>query len=253
MINRLLARIAITILALPAAAGATNPNLPLSNADGGQYVAGFEVESMADEVGGEKLTAVRYMARLGWRPAENWALSLRAGGSEMTVESVVHGTPTNFGGQAKLAIGGGGTWMRPLREDFLSFWADGQVLYTLSYGNTTFETTIQSSTFEENYENRYAWNEYQGAAGIQVEIPWARFYSGALVRSVDGSVSRKTFKADTGDLLLSSKEDFSKEARAFGLLGMDIPVGERMVFSISGHMRSEDLYSWTIAISEFSH
>ncbi len=246
-----MAPIGIAVLLMPGVAAATSVNVPLAWDGEGAYLAGFEVETMEDEISGESVSGIRYLARLTWRALPDVGLSLRAGGSRLDVESTgLLGAPLNFEGDPKFAAGAGATWLRPLRGEKLGFFADAQVLYTLSYGNTDYVQSIQLSTYENSYENRIAWNEYQGAFGMQMGLPWARFYTGVAVRSVNGSVSRKTFQ--NGDLMEEGKEDFSKEPASFGLFGIDIPFASRMVFSAGALARDADHFSWTIGISEFS-
>lgn len=253
MKNRWLVSIGIAALLLPGVAAATSVNLPLTWESGGPYLAGFEVETMQDEIDGESVSASRYLARFSWRAFDNLGLSLRAGGAELNVESTaLLGNALSFEGEPKFAIGAGATWLRPVARDWLTFFVDGQLLYTLTYGNTPNRAVVQAgSTIENSFENRITWDEYQAAFGVQVEIPWARFYSGALVRSVDGTSSWKTFEA-TGRLYSQGKDSFSIEPASFALLGMDIPFANRMVFSLGGQARNADQYSWTVSITEFS-
>jgi len=246
-----MAPIGIAALLMPGVAAATSVNVPLTWNGGGKYLAGFELETVEDEINGESVSSIRYLARMTWRALPDVGLSLRAGGSRIDVESTgLLGTPLNFEGEPKFAAGAGATWLRPLRGERLGVFADAQVLYTLSYGNTEYVQSIQLSTYENTYENRIAWNEFQGAFGVQMGIPWARIYSGVAIRSVDGSVSRKTF--ENGDLKEEGKENFSKEPSSFGIFGVDIPFANRMVFSAGAQARDSDHFSWTIGISEFT-
>ncbi len=244
-----LAWLGMLAIGLPTLAGATSVNLPLTH-EGGPYLAGFEVETMTDQVNGQEIQAIRYLARLSWKPQKYTGLSLRIGGSDMNVSTTIHGQGVNFDGTPKMALGLGASQMVPLADTRFSFFADAQLLYTLSYGTTAFETTIQSSTFREDYENRYAWNEIQGALGMQTEIAWGRVYAGAVVRSVDGSVSRKTWQ--TGTLVVDEREDFSKSPTSFAMFGLDIPFANRFQFSVNAQGRDENRYGWAVAITEFS-
>ncbi len=253
MKNRWLISIGLAALLLPGAAAATSINQPLTWNSGGPYLAGFEVEIMQDKIDGESVGASRYLARVSWRAFDNLGLSLRAGGADLNVESTaLLGKALNFEGDPKFAIGGGATYLRPVAREWLTLFVDAQLLYTLTYGNTPNSAIVQAgSTIENTFENRITWDEYQAGVGVQIEIPWARFYSGALVRSVDGTSSWKTFEA-TGKLYDQGKSSFSSEPASFALLGMDIPFANRMVFSLGGQARSTDQYSWTVSISEFS-
>lgn len=253
MKNRWLTWLAMAAWLLPGAAAATSVNLPLSWKSGGPYLAGFEVETMRDEVDGEGIEAHRYLARLSWRAFDNLGFSLRAGAAEMNIESTaLLGQALMFEGEPKFAVGAGATYLRPLGREGLTLFADGQLLYTLTYGNTFDRQYTQSgSSIDNYYENRIAWDEYQGAFGVQLEIPWARFYTGALVRSVDGTSNWKTFDA-TGNLHSQGRRSFSREPSSYALLGVDIPFAKRMVFSVGGQGRSDTEYSWTISVAEYS-
>ena len=131
----------------------------------------------------------------------------------------------SFDGSPKFAFGVGATYLHPVRENFLTLFADGQLLYTLSHGTTSINTTGVTgglASFADDYENRYAWDEYQAGFGVQVEIPWAKLYTGAIIRSVDGSVSRRTISAN-GDIR-DLRNEFSKEPSSYAMFGADIPI-----------------------------
>ncbi|NNE08972.1 MAG: hypothetical protein HKN20_10475, partial [Gemmatimonadetes bacterium] len=62
-----LAWLGMLVIGLPTLAGATSVNLPLTH-EGGPYLGGFEVETMTDQVNGQEIQAIRYLARLSWKP-----------------------------------------------------------------------------------------------------------------------------------------------------------------------------------------
>jgi hypothetical protein len=248
MKGRLLAFLGIVLLIAPAGTSATSIGIPRTG--DGPYLVGFEVESMEDRIGEEDVSSVRYLGRISWRVTPPLSLSLRVGGSEIDVQSSVHGEQVAFEGRPKLALGLGTTFFLPLGMEGIAFFAEGGALHTLSKGSTVFETTIQSSTFRETYENRYRWTEIQAGGGLRFELPWAATYLGLVGRAVDGEVVRETYQA--GALAVSETEDFSRGIDVFGLAGLEIPLPGRFVLALVGMARDEDHFTWTLSIAEGS-
>ena len=249
MKRRLLASLAGLFLLVPAGAGATSVGLPIVY-HGGPYFVGFEVESMEDVVGDENLASTRYLGRISMRVSEPLVLSLRLGGSAIDVESRIHDAPVTFEGKPKLAAGFGAGYHTPLLWGRIGLFGDAGLLYSLSTGRTSFTTTVQSSTFHEEYENRYRWIEYQAGGGARCALPFGEAHAGLLLRAVDGKVWRETYQ--TGALISSSEGDFSRSADLFLIGGIDIPLPGRLVLSFGGGAAGGDQYSWTVAIGEVS-
>jgi len=248
MKGRLLAFLGILLLFAPAGTSATSIGIPRTG--DGPYLVGFEVESMEDRIGEEDVSSVRYLGRITWQATPPLSFSLRVGGSEIDVESAVHGEPVAFEGRPKLALGLGTAIYLPLGMEKIGFFAEGGALYTLSSGSTVFETTIQSSTFRETYENRYQWTEIQAGGGVRFELPWAATYLGVAGRVVEGEVVRETYQA--GTRVLSTTEDFSRGLDLFGLAGLEFPLPGRFVLALVGMARDEDHFTWTLSLAEGS-
>jgi hypothetical protein len=246
----LLASLGAVLLLAPSGARATSITVPIAYGPG-PYLVGFEVESVEEKIDPETFRSVRYLGRISMRVLDPLVVSLRVGGSEIDVESEVHGKATTFEGRPKLALGLGAGYYRPLATEHLGFFADAGILYTLSAGGTSFTTTIQSNTFHEEYQNRYRWVEYQAGAGIRTELPFGGAYAGVLLRTVDGMVWRDTYQA--GALASSSEDDFSRAPALHGLAGIDIRLPGRFFVSLGGSAQSSDDFTFTVSVAELSH
>jgi hypothetical protein len=249
MKRRLLASLGSLLLLVPAGAGATSIGVPIAPSRG-PVLVGFEVESVEEKIDPETFRSVRYLGRISMRAHGPFTASLRIGGSEIDVESEVHGKPTTFEGKPKLALGVGAGYFRPLEKLGLGFFADAGALYTLSAGRTSFTTTIQSNTFHEEYENRYRWIEYQAGAGVRRGLSFGGAHVGLLARAVDGEVWRETYQA--GELVSAGSSDFSRELSIFALAGIDLYLPGRFVLSLGGSGQGSDDFTFTVSIAEYS-
>lgn len=249
MKNRVLASLSAMLLLAPAAALGTSIGAPIAW-EGGPYLVGFEVETMRDEVDGEILNSNRYLGRLSYKVRGPWVLSLRAGGSEIEVDSEIHGLPSTFDGRAKFSGGIGLGSHGDLPRRGFQWFGDLSGLYTYSGGGTLFSTTVQSSVFHEEYKNRYRWVEYQAAGGVRCELPFGSAYLGLLGRTVDGKIWRETYQ--TGELATESEEAFGKGLDLFGLAGFHVRLPGRLLFTVGGHAYDGDHYAWTVGIAEYS-
>lgn len=249
MKQRLVASLGAFLLLLPGGAAATSIVVPVAQEGGGTLV-GFEIESMEDRLGDEDMRSIRYLGRITVPVRGPLVLSFRFGGSEIDVDSEIHGTPITFEGRPKLSLGLGAAVHAPLPVERMSWFADAGILYSLSNGRTGFTTTVQSSTFHEEYENRYRWLEYQAGGGLHWEMPAGGAWLGLLGRTVDGKVWRETYQ--TGSLVSSGSDDFSKAFELFAVGGFDFRLSGRMVLSVGGYARDGDRFSWTVSVGEFS-
>ncbi|RPJ45527.1 MAG: hypothetical protein EHM19_05300 [Candidatus Latescibacterota bacterium] len=245
----LLASLGAVLLLVPSGASATSIAVPVAPS-GGRYLVGFDIESVEEKIDPETFRSTRYLGRISLFEWDPLAVTFRIGGSEIDVDSDVHGRPTTFEGRPKLALGAGAGYHLPLRMEGLGFFADAELLYTLSAGRTSFTTTIQSNTFHEEYENRYRWVEYQAGAGIRKALPFGGAHAGLLARAVDGKVWRETYQGEA--LVSSGSSDFSRELTFFLLGGIDFEFPGGFVLSVGGSARGSDDYTVALSIAEFS-
>ena len=247
MNSRLLATFVTVILLGTAGAAAATVGVPVP-ADNGRLLVGFEVEGTKQEVDEEFLGSTVYLARFAWPVRPSVTLALLAGGSEVDVESAVHGQKTDFEGRAKFAAGAGLTWTGPEWAFGARLFADAGVLHVLSEGETRFETTIQSSVFREDYRNRYSWTDFRIGAGLRFEAGPAVPYVGFLARALDGNISRETIQ--TGATVVDATEDFSRGYQFYALGGVEYWLSDRFLFRLTAAAQGEDEYAWTFGLAE---
>ncbi|MBN1826287.1 MAG: hypothetical protein JW958_08475 [Candidatus Eisenbacteria bacterium] len=247
MKSRLLATFVTVILLGAAGAAAGSVGVPVPP-DGGTLLVGFEEEGTRQEVDGEILGSTAYLGRVAWRVRAPLTFALLVGGSEVDVESAVHGKTTDFEGRAKLAVGAGASWIGPALGKGLHLFADMSALHVLSEGETNFQTTIQSSVFREEYYNRYSWTDFRIGGGVRWEAGPLIPYAGFLGRALDGNVSRETYQ--TGQLVVDETEDFSRGFLFYALGGVEYWLSESFLVRVTASARGSDDYAWTVGIAE---
>jgi hypothetical protein len=239
----------VAAMVLPSLAAAAGVGNPASLVGRENYGFTMEVENQKKEIEGDRVESRRYLGKIIWGFRDNIDLYARLGASDLRVRAA--GSPT-FDGSEGMTYGAGAT-ARVMEIDapHMLILFNIQALSYYSKGDVVVPMSLDGDYWVERYDNRYRWNELQFSVFTTWERETWEPYLGVAVTNAFGEVRKNMYRITEGgeDYLKTEKNDFSEDAIAELVLGMDVGLGGTGRFS--GEIRiGEKNLSFVVGLSE---
>ncbi len=239
----------VAALVLPSLAAAAGVGNPASLVGRDNYGFTIEVENQKKEVEGDPVESRRYLGKIIWGFRDNIDLYARLGVSDLRVRAA--GSPT-FNGSTGMTYGGGATirFMEIESPHMLALF-NVQALSYYSEGDVVVRRSADSDNWVEKYDNRYRWSELQFSVFTTWERETWEPYFGVSITNAFGEVRKNMYRitGDEPDFLGTESNEFSEDAIAELVLGMDVGLGG--TGRLSGEIRiGEKDLSFVVGLSE---
>ena len=239
----------VAALVLPSLAAAAGVGNPASVVGRDNYGFTMEIENQKKEVEGDPVESRRYLGKIIWGFRDNVDLYARLGVSDLRVRAA--GSPT-FNGSTGMTYGAGATiQFMEIESPNMLILFNVQALSYYSEGDVVVPMSLDSDYWVEKYDNRYRWNELQ----LSVFTTWERErwepYFGVSITNAFGEVKKDMYRItdDGPDFLGTESNEFSEDAIAELVLGMDVGLGG--TGRLCGELRiSEKDLSFVVGLSE---
>jgi hypothetical protein len=239
----------VAALVLPSLAAAAGIGNPASLVGKENYGFTMEVENQKMRIEGDPVESRRYLGRIIWGFTDNVDLFLRLGASDLRVRAA--GSPT-FDGSEGMTYGGGLT-IQFMEIDsphmLVHFGIQGLSYY--SEGDVHVPMSLDGDYWVEKYDNRYRWNELQFSLFTTWERERWEPYAGFTITNAFGEVRKDVYRItdDGTDFYVTETNEFSEDAVAELVLGMDVGIGGTGRLSGELRMGEKDL-SFVVGLSE---